>query len=95
MEAIVHQLPNIIAIDYILAHVILTWIVLYYFISKPTKRIKLITSAIAGVVLGVVWCIYSDYTIPVLVVSFLAGTGFYKWIKELLLDKLNIKYNDK
>ncbi|MCF7885207.1 MAG: hypothetical protein K9M80_01825 [Candidatus Marinimicrobia bacterium] len=95
MKNIFLSIADLVAIDYVVAVIIATFIVLYYFISKPPKKWRFAISAVFGLIFGVVWIVYMNASISQIIVSFLFSAGFYTWLKELLFKALNINYNDK
>lgn len=85
---------------YVLSVVIAAWITLYFMVGrddrkngfKPSKAAKLITPAVWGLILGLIWYFFIGAKLDELILGFFASAGFYDYIVKWLLDKLNIKY---
>lgn len=82
-------------VAYMLAVVILTWITLYYFVGYTTNRQRIGITGLIGVVLGVVWLVWvKTVTIDLLILGFLASTGFYTYIIKQVMTLFGVDYND-
>lgn len=95
METMINSMLNFINVSYAFSVILMTFIILYYFISKPKKKEKFIVSAVSGIILGVIWIVFIKADIEKIILSFFFAAGLYSWIKEFMLKKLKIKYNDK
>ena len=95
MEQFFNQILESILINYSVSIILLTFMILYYFIKKPTKKEKFLISLFVGIILGIVWFYFIEPDLPKLIVTFLFSVGLYKWIKEPLFKILNINYDDK
>jgi len=95
MEQFLSKIFSYIMLDYAVAIILLSFIVLYYFISNPSKRMKFFISFFSGLVLGLIWFLFIETDLAKLIVTFLFASGLYKWIKEPLFNILKINYNDK
>lgn len=90
---LLQQYPEII---YGLSVCLLTWIILQYFMSKPTKIQKFITLFSSGICLGVIYYfIMQEIKWPMMILAFLASVGFYELIIKVITRKFNMSYNDK
>lgn len=88
-------LVNYPELIYSLCVCILTWIILQYLISKPSKKKKIITLFSSGVVLGVLfYLIVHEIRWPLMILGFLSSIGFYELIIKTITKKFNISYND-
>ena len=86
------QYPELI---YGLSVCLLTWVILQYFISKPSKVQKFITLFSSGVVLGVVYYfVVHEIRWPIMILAFLASIGFYELIIKTIAKKFNLNYNN-
>lgn len=71
---------------YIIAQILLTYIVLK-FKSKTTSRQKLVTSIVVGALLGVVWFVFMESPLEVLIIGWFASAAFYDYLISLILKK--------
>ena len=81
---------------YGLAVCILTWIIIYYFIEKPTKNQKFSALMLSGISLGVIfYLIVEVIRWPMMILAFLASVGFYELFIKIIMKYLNKSYQDK
>jgi len=83
------------SIPYIISTVLLTWLILKYFIKKPISKIKFIVSASVGFLLGILWYFQFNVDLQILIVSYLASVGFYELIKKFITKKIGDYDNNK
>ena len=89
---LLQQYPEII---YGLSVCLLTWIILQYLISKPTKIQKFITLFSSGVCLGIVYYfVVQEIRWPMMILAFLASIGFYELIIKTIAKKFNLNYDN-
>jgi hypothetical protein len=82
------------AIFYMLSVVFATWIILYVFVGFTTDKQRIGVTACVGIVLGVVWVIFvKGVQIDLLILSFLASTGFYTYIIKQVMHFAGMNYN--
>lgn len=91
---IFEKLWELINFSYLLAVILLVWVVLTYIILNPTRIMKILVHLLSGVLLGVVWYLLNLCTPEVMIVSFLSSILMYNWVIKVLLDKLGITYNN-
>jgi len=90
--SILEQYPEAV---YGLSVCILSWILLQYFIHKPTKKLKISVVIISGVFLGFLYYFIVDVIRwPMMILSFLASVGFYELIWKVIMKKLKLSYQD-
>jgi|GEM_PF-4798691 len=95
MDNFFTNILDYIMLDYAVSIILLSFIVLYYFISKPSRRMKFAVSFVSGLVLGIIWFIFIEDDLAKLIVTFLFASGLYRWLKEPLFKLFNITYYDK
>lgn len=91
---IFEKLWELINFSYLLAVILLVWVVLTYIILNPTRIVKILVHLVSGVLLGLLWFMLNLTSIEVLVVSFLSSIMMYNWVLKILLDKLGMNYNN-
>lgn len=86
------QYPEII---YGFSVCILTWIILYYFLSKPSKKEKFLVLLGSGILLGLIFYgILEIIRWPMMILAFLASIGFYEMIVKVIMRKFKKSYQD-
>ena len=91
---IFEKLWELINFSYLLAVILLVWVVLTYIILNPTRIVKILVHLVSGVLLGLLWFMLNLTSIEILVVSFLSSIMMYNWVLKILLDKLGMNYNN-
>ena len=92
---ILEQLTRFINYGYLLAVILLVWIILTYIILKPSRWTNIAIHIGCGVILGFVWYyIVKGITLEQLIVDFLLSIMVYNWAIKALLDKFNITYDN-
>lgn len=74
--------------------ILMTYILLSRVIINPRRWMKIVTSVMCGVVLGIVFYMYNQTSIPILVYSFLFQVVIYSWVVKGFMNKFNLKYNN-
>lgn len=93
ITSLLEQYPEII---YGLSVCFTTWIVLYYFIPKPSKQTKFAILVSTGLLLGIIFYLLTDVLRwPMMILAFLASTGFYELIIKVIMRKFKMSYEDK
>lgn len=95
MENLLTTIEGLISFEYVLSQIMLSFIVLYFIVSKPNRKEKYICTLSIGLLLGIVWYFFINNDLKVLIVSFIFATFIYDWAIKHILNKLKIKYNDK
>lgn len=96
MESIMTFLSTYPEIVYGLSVCFLTFIILKYFIPKPTRKQKFFILFLSGVSLGIIfYLILEKFEWPLMVLAFLASIGFYEMTIKIIMRKLHISYNDE
>lgn len=98
MEQIVNQLLELFIYPYTGSVILMTYIILKYILKDATSNQKLLITMTSGIILAVVWIFAemvnkSEY--DKLIYSFLFANVSYKYIIKVVMNKLNIQYNDK
>lgn len=80
--------------SYVGSVILLTYFLLSRVIINPYRWMKIVVSLVCGVVLGVIFYVFGQVSIPVLVYSFLLQVLIYNWVIKGVMEKLKISYKN-
>lgn len=86
------QYPEII---YGISVCLCTFVILKYFISKPTSTQKIITLLSSGVILGIIFAFITECRWPLMILAFFSSLGLYELIIKQIMRRMKIDYSGK
>lgn len=72
-----------------------TFVILKYFISKPSGTQKFIVLFSSAVVLGIIFALIADCRWPLMILAFFSSLGLYELIIKQIMRRMKIDYSGK
>lgn len=72
-----------------------TFVILKYFISKPTRTQKFIVLFSSAIILGLVFVCIVECRWPLMVLAFFSSLGLYELIIKSIMRRMKIDYSGK
>ena len=92
---ILENVSNLLNWGYLLALILLVWVILTYIILNTTRIIRILVHLVCGTLLGWIWLYFvKTITIDQLIVNFLLSIMIYSWVVKALMEKFDSKYNN-
>lgn len=85
---------NVNELMYLVTTCIVTFIFLAYVFKSPTKRLRIYTNIVCGLVLGGIWMLLADVKATIMIFCFTSTVAFYEWIIKAIAKKVGFDYNN-
>lgn len=72
-----------------------TFVILKYFISKPSRTQKFIVLFSSAVVLGIIFTFIAECRWPLMILAFFSSLGLYELIIKQIMRRMKIDYSGK
>lgn len=83
-----------VIVSYVTSTILLTFLLLAYVITNPSKLIKTLTHLIVGIVCAVIWFYLEKVSITDLILNFSLTYIVYGLVVKTICDKFGVNYNN-
>ena len=85
---------NHIVLGYLVSTILVTFTILSYVITKPSKLVKILVHLVVGCIIGTLWYYLNKVVITDLVLTFSLTYIAYSLVVKTICDKFNVKYDN-